>query len=41
MHKKTRKIQFNHIIDKADNNKRIKINEKKYVCEFGYWMVIG
>ena len=29
MHKKTRKIQFNHITDKAENNKRIKNIHKK------------
>jgi len=32
MHKKTRKIQFNHITDKAENNKRIKRNEENIVC---------
>ena len=31
MHKKTRKIQFDHKTDKAENNQRIKRNEEK-VC---------
>ena len=31
MHKKARKIQFYHITEKAENNKRIKRNEEK-VC---------
>ena len=41
MHKKTRKIQFNHITEKAENNKRIKRNEEKVcMCVFGCWMVL-
>jgi hypothetical protein len=40
MHKKTRKIQFDHITDKAENNQRIKRNEEK-VCVFGWWMLFG
>ena len=32
MHKKTNKIQFYHITDKAKNNQRIKEMKKKYVC---------
>ena len=41
MHKKTSKIQFNHITDKAENNKRIKRNEVKVcVClDAGWWLV--
>ena len=39
MHKETRKIQFNHITDKAENNKRIKQNEEK-VC-MCVWMLDG
>ena len=42
MHKKTRKIQFNHITEKAENNKRIKRNEEKVcMCVFGCWMVFS
>ena len=33
MHKKTNKIQFYHITDKAKNNQRIKRNEEN-VCVF-------
>ena len=43
MCKNTRKIQFNHITDKAENNQRIKRNEEN-VCECvwvldGVWLV--
>ena len=39
MHKKTRKIQFNHITDKAKNNKRIKRNEEKVCVCVCVWML--
>ena len=40
MHKKTRKIQFDHITDKAENNQRIKRNEEKVcVCLDVVWLV--
>ena len=32
MHKKTNKIQYYHITDKAKNNQGIKEMKKKYVC---------
>jgi len=42
MHKKTSKIQFYHITDKAENNQRIKRNKENVcVCVFEWWMVFG
>jgi hypothetical protein len=42
MHKKTKNIQFNHITDKAENNKRIKINEVKVcVCLDAGWCLVS
>jgi hypothetical protein len=39
MHKKTRKLQFNHLRDKAENNKRIKRNEEKVCLDAGWCLV--
>ena len=44
IHKKTRKIQFNHITEKAENNKRIKRNEEKVcvcVCLDDGWCLLN
>ena len=42
MHKKTGKIQFYRITDKAENNQRINRSEENLrVCVFGWWMVYG
>jgi len=41
MHKKTRKIQFYHKTDKAENNKRIKRNEGKRLGGVGVWRLDG
>ena len=42
MHKKTRNPQFNHITDKAENNKRIKRNEENVcVCLDAGWCMVS
>ena len=40
MHKKTSKIQFYHITNKAENNQRIRIDEKVCAC-LCVWMLDG
>jgi hypothetical protein len=41
MHKKTRKIQFYHITEKAENNQRIQRNEGKVRVCLCVWMLDG
>ena len=44
MHKKTRKIQFYHITDKAENNQRIKRNKENMcvcVCLNDGWCLVS